>query len=230
MKVKLLRIGFLPLSIIMTMILEGLGSLVIRYIHFFSSIMWWRGIVFFMFVIIFPANKDSRYSILFPRVQRFMIIIASVALASGIVLTLVNTKFSMETLFGSSWGYAMLTGATISVFVYTYILMQNRISRTTTAATTTITAALSSSLLIPSTSIPPRKNIVKILSLIRIVKKENIKTIHPMATLHFAYNYCAIDGLCFTWVFLIYIIKPTIEASTVICIRCVKPSLLNLKS
>jgi hypothetical protein len=133
------------------MMLEGLGGLVIRYIHFFSSIMWW-GMMFFMFVIIFPANKDSRYSTLFPRVQRFMIIIASVSMASGIVLTLVNTKFSIKTLFGSSWGYTILTGATISIFVYTHILMQNRRSRTTT------TADVSPSLLIPSTSISLRKN------------------------------------------------------------------------
>ena len=135
------------------MMLEGVGGLVIRYIHFFSSIMWW-GIMFFMFVIIFPANKDSRYYTLFPRVQRFMKVIASVALASGIVLTLVNTKFSIKALFDSSWGYTILTGATISIFVYTHILMQNRRSRTTTT-----TAAVSpSSLLIPSTSISLRKN------------------------------------------------------------------------
>ena len=128
------------------MIFEWLGILVIRYIHFFSSIMWW-GMMFFMFVIIFPANKDSRYSTIFSRVQRFMIIVASVAMASGIVLTL-------ETLFGSNWGYTILTGATISVFVYTHILMQNRKSR----RTTTSTASVSSSLLIPSTSVSLRKN------------------------------------------------------------------------
>ena len=133
------------------MILEWLAILVIRYIHFFSSIMWW-GMMFFMFVIIFPANKDSRYSTLFPRVQRFMIIVASVAMASGIVLTLVNTKFSIETIFGSKWGYVILTGSTTSVFVYIHILMQNRKSRRTTAA------ASSSSLLIPSTSISLRGN------------------------------------------------------------------------
>jgi len=103
--------------------------------------------MFFMFVIIFPANKD-----------RFMKVIASVVMASGIVLMLVNTKFSIGTLFGSSWGYALLTGATISVFVYMHILMQNRRSRTT--PTTTTTAAVSSSLLLltPSTSISSRKN------------------------------------------------------------------------
>jgi len=87
-----------------------------------------------------------------------MKVIASVVMASGIVLMLVNTKFSIGTLFGSSWGYALLTGATISVFVYMHILMQNRRSRTT--PTTTTTAAVSSSLLLltPSTSISSRKN------------------------------------------------------------------------
>jgi uncharacterized membrane protein len=140
----------LPL-IIMTMILDELVSLIIRYIHFFSSITWW-GMMFFMFIIVFPANKNSQYSTIFPRVQRFMTIIASVAMASGIVITLVNRRFSMETLFGSSWGYAILTGTIMSIIVYTHILLQNRRSRTTT------TAAMSSSLLIPSTSISLRKN------------------------------------------------------------------------
>ena len=111
--------------------------------------------MFFMFVIIFPANKDSRYSTIFPRVQRFMIIIASVAMTSGIVLTLVNRRFSIETLFGSNWGYTILTGATMSVIVYLHILMQNR--RGKTAATAAVSSSSSSSL-ISSTSISLRSN------------------------------------------------------------------------
>jgi hypothetical protein len=95
---------------------ESLGSLTIRYIHFFSSIIWW-GIMFFMFVIIFPVNKDGRYSTLFPRVQRFMKIIASVAMASGIFLR----QYKVDR--GGSWGYALITGAIFSVFVYIHILM-----------------------------------------------------------------------------------------------------------
>jgi uncharacterized membrane protein len=146
------------------MILEGLESLIIRYVHFFSSIMWW-GMMFFMFVIIFPANKDSQYSTLFPRVQRFMMIVASVAMASGVVLTLVNPKFSIETLFGSIWGYTILTGATISIFVYIHILMQNRRNRATSTR-----ATVSSSLLIPSTSVSSRKS-----SKITIIKKNSRK-------------------------------------------------------
>jgi len=133
---------------------ELIGSLVIRYIHFFSSIMWW-GMMFFMFIIIFPANKDNRYSTLFPRVQRFMKVIASIALTSGIVLTLVNTKFTIERLFNTNWGYTILTGATISIFVYLHILMQNRRGgKTTTAAT----ALQPSSLITPSKSTLLRKN------------------------------------------------------------------------
>jgi hypothetical protein len=104
MKVKLLRIGF---AINNNNDPGRAGKPCYKiHSHFFSSIMWW-GMMFFMFVIIFPANKDSRYSILFPRVQRFMKVIASVVMASGIVLMLVNTKFSIGTLFGSSWGYGI---------------------------------------------------------------------------------------------------------------------------
>ena len=99
--------------------------------------------MFFMFVIIFPVNKDGRYSTLFPRVQRFMKIIASVAMVSGILLTFVNTKFTVRGLFSTSWGYALITGAMFSVFVYIHIFMPKR-EKTTPAAT--------SSLLMPSTS------------------------------------------------------------------------------
>ncbi|MFL6330179.1 MAG: hypothetical protein ACJ705_04115 [Nitrososphaeraceae archaeon] len=136
MKVKLLRIGF---AINNNNDPGRAGKPCYKiHSHFFSSIMWW-GMMFFMFVIIFPANKD-----------RFMKVIASVVMASGIVLMLVNTKFSI------GWGYALLTGATISVFVYMHILMQNRRSRTT--PTTTAAVSSSSSLLTPSTSISSRKN------------------------------------------------------------------------
>jgi uncharacterized membrane protein len=107
--------------IVMIIIQEVIGSLAIRYIHFFSSIMWWGMI--FLFIIIFPANKDNQYSTLFPRVQRFMKVIASIALTFGIVLTLVNTKFTIERLFSTNWGYTILTGATISIFVYIHILI-----------------------------------------------------------------------------------------------------------
>lgn len=135
------------------MIIILIGSLVIRYIHFFSSIIWW-GMMFFMFIIIFPANKDNRYSTLFPRVQRFMKVIASIALTSGIVLTLVNPKFTLERLFSTNWGYTILIGASISIFVYVHILMQNRRG----GKPTTADAASPSSLLMPSKSTLLRKD------------------------------------------------------------------------
>jgi hypothetical protein len=152
---KLLSI-YLAINVpmVIAMILEGLSSLVVRYIHFFSSIAWW-GMMFFMFIIIFPANKDGSYSTLFPRVQTFMKVIASVAVGSGIMLLLFNRRFSVEYLFGSGWGYAILTGATISLFVYVHILMQNRTHNKTNPITEPSVASPQppSSLLIPSTSI-----------------------------------------------------------------------------
>ncbi|HJT48096.1 MAG TPA: hypothetical protein VJ729_07915 [Nitrososphaeraceae archaeon] len=130
-------------------IIEELAGLLIRYVHFFSSITWW-GIMFFMFVIIFPANKDRRYSTLFPRVQKFMKVIASVAMVSGIVLILVNRKLSIVSLFDSSWGYTILTGTTISLFVYIHILMQNRRYDNESTTRRDSAGSQSSSLLIPS--------------------------------------------------------------------------------
>jgi hypothetical protein len=83
-----------------------------------------------------------------------MKVIASIALTSGIVLTLVNTKFTLERLFSTNWGYTILIGATISIFVYIHILMQNRRGgKPTTAA-----VASPSSLLMPSKSTLLRKD------------------------------------------------------------------------
>jgi hypothetical protein len=90
----------------------------------------------------------------------FMKVIASVAVGSGIVLTFVNRRFSTESLFGSSWGYAILAGATISLFVYVHILTQNRTHNKTNPSTEPSPASPppQSSLLIPSTSTSLNRN------------------------------------------------------------------------
>jgi len=93
--------------------------------------------MFFMFFIIFPVNKDGRYSTLFTRVQRFMKVIASVAMTSGILLIFVNTKFTVEGLFNSKWGQTLIIGAMTSVFVYIHIMMPNR-AKTTAPPTSSI--------------------------------------------------------------------------------------------
>lgn len=97
-------------------------DLAVRYVHFFSSVLWW-GIMFFMFIIIFPANKDGRYSRLFPRVQKFMKFIATISMASGISLLLINTRVTTERLLGTSWGFTILAGAILSAVVYLYIML-----------------------------------------------------------------------------------------------------------
>ena len=71
MKVKLLRIGF---AINNNNDPGRAGKPCYKIHSLFSSIMW-CGMMFFMFVIIFPANKD-----------RFMKVIASVVMASGMAV------------------------------------------------------------------------------------------------------------------------------------------------
>jgi hypothetical protein len=43
-----------------------------------------------------------------------MKVIASVAMTSGILLTFVNTKFTVEGLFNSKWGQTLIIGAMTS--------------------------------------------------------------------------------------------------------------------
>jgi hypothetical protein len=52
--------------------------------------------MFFMFVVISPVNKSEAHSTLFSRVQRFTKVIASIAMASGILLILVNRRIGIE--------------------------------------------------------------------------------------------------------------------------------------
>ncbi|NAL77587.1 hypothetical protein [Nitrososphaera sp. AFS] len=113
---------------------EAVEDLAIRYIHFSFSVLWW-GIMFFMFIIIFPANKDGHYSPLFPRVQKFMKFTATIAMASGISLLFINTRVTTERLLGSSWGFTILAGAILSSVVYLYIMLpkNNKISLPSTS-------------------------------------------------------------------------------------------------
>lgn len=103
----------------MLVTIQEAGVLVIRYIHF-SSILW-CGMMFFM-VVIFPANRDGRYSLLFPRVQKFMKIVASITLVSGIVFLLANPRGTIEGLFGTGWGFMILARTIRSTVVYIYLM------------------------------------------------------------------------------------------------------------
>jgi hypothetical protein len=90
--------------------------------------------MFFMFIIIFPANKDGHYSPLFPRVQKFMKFIATIAIASGISLLFINTRVTTERLSGSSWGFTILAGAILSSVV---LPKNNKISLPSTSVLVT---------------------------------------------------------------------------------------------
>jgi hypothetical protein len=62
------------------------------YIHFFSSVLWW-GITFFVFFILRPVNREGSYSLILPRIHRFILPISTISILSGIALTFININF-----------------------------------------------------------------------------------------------------------------------------------------
>jgi hypothetical protein len=95
------------------------------YIHFFSSVLWW-GITFFVFFILRPVNREVSYSLILPRIHRFILPISTISILSGIVLTLININFDPYRLFNTIWGYLLIIGGLFSIPVYLVILSQSK--------------------------------------------------------------------------------------------------------
>ena len=95
------------------------------YIHFFSSVLWW-GITFFVFFILRSVNREGFYSLILPRIHRFILPISTISILSGIVLTLININFDWYRLFNTIWGYLLIIGGLFSIPVYLVILSQSK--------------------------------------------------------------------------------------------------------
>jgi hypothetical protein len=95
------------------------------YIHFFSSVLWW-GITFFVFFILRPVNREGSYSLILPRIHRFILPISTISILSGIVLTFININFDPYRLFNTIWGYLVIIGGLFSIPVYLVILSQSK--------------------------------------------------------------------------------------------------------
>ena len=95
------------------------------YIHFFSSVLWW-GITFFVFFILRPVNREGSYSLILPRIHRFILPISPISILSGIVLTFININFDPYRLFNTIWGYLVIIGGLFSIPVYLVILSQSK--------------------------------------------------------------------------------------------------------
>ena len=100
-------------------------NFMISFIHFLSGILWW-GITFFVVFILSPVNKRGIFSSLLPRVHRFVIIISTITIISGIFLTLITFNFDFFNLFSSSRGQTILIGGTFSIPVYVTVVFQSR--------------------------------------------------------------------------------------------------------
>jgi len=96
------------------------------YIHFFSSVLWW-GITFFVFFILRPVNREGSYSLILPRIHRFILPISTISILSGIALTFININFEPYRLFNTIWGYLLIIGGLFSIPVYLVILSQSKL-------------------------------------------------------------------------------------------------------
>ena len=94
-------------------------------IHFFSSVLWW-GITFFVFFILRPVNREGSYSLILPRIHRFILPISTISILSGIALTFININFDPYRLFNTIWGYLVIIGGLFSIPVYLVILSQSK--------------------------------------------------------------------------------------------------------
>ena len=104
-----------------TIILEYLTS----YLHFFSSILWW-GLTFFVVVILGPVNRNGSYSLILPRIHKFILPISTVSITSGLALTFININFDPNRLFNSLWVYMLILGGLFSIPVYLVILFRSK--------------------------------------------------------------------------------------------------------
>lgn len=100
-------------------------GLLILYIHFFSSVLWW-GITFFVIFILRPFNKKGSFSFLLQRIHLFVLPISTISITSGIALTFINIDFDSTRLFNSLWSYMVVLGGLFSIPVYLSILFQSK--------------------------------------------------------------------------------------------------------
>ncbi len=100
-------------------------ELLILYLHFFSSVLWW-GITFFVIFILRPINKKGSYSFLLQRIHQFVLPISTISITSGIVLTFININFELNRFFNSMWSYMLVLGGLFSTPVYLNILFRSK--------------------------------------------------------------------------------------------------------
>ena len=82
--------------------------------------------MFFVVVILGPINRNGPYSLILPRIHKFILPISTVSITSGLALTFININFDPNRLFNSLWVYMLILGGLFSIPVYLVILFRSK--------------------------------------------------------------------------------------------------------
>ena len=82
--------------------------------------------MFFVFFILGPVNRKGSYSLILPRIHKFILPISTVSITSGLALTFININLNSNRLFNSLWVYMLILGGLFSIPVYLVILFRSK--------------------------------------------------------------------------------------------------------
>ena len=111
-------------------------TLVVRYLHIFSAILWIGALGFSLMVLRrvvprleMPARKETLRQLI-PVVIRFIPATATMTIAFGAILYLVLGNFDPSVLWGSTWGVILLVALVLALGLFVFgILVVIRASR-----------------------------------------------------------------------------------------------------
>ena len=98
---------------------------ILFFIHFLTSILWWS-LSFLVIFIISPINKNGILSVIFPVIQKYVVILSTITISSGLLITLINLEYNILNFFSVGWNYLLVIAGIASIPVYLTILLKNR--------------------------------------------------------------------------------------------------------
>ena len=98
---------------------------ILFFIHFLTAILWWS-LSFLVVFIISPINKNGILSVVFPVIQKYVVILSTITISSGLLITLINLEYNILNFFIVGWNYLLVISGIASIPVYLTILLKNR--------------------------------------------------------------------------------------------------------
>lgn len=97
---------------------------ILRFIHEFAGIAWYGEVFFIAFILIPTLGKlpaDSKGPLMvrvFPRIFNVATVSSSVTIGAGILVALLYSNFDLGVFVSSAWGFAILLGGLMGLFMY----------------------------------------------------------------------------------------------------------------